>query len=135
VHIHPKGWLYYTNRSRKLVTDYKIETREGQDQLREALGEDEVLEADQLPAHCELWVNEGLNLEKPERLYVDHQERMVTVTPPMANRGDSLRPGRRVTLTEDSERVMNRSMFSHQVSGLGCHKDTAHRAPSRTGLF
>ncbi|KAF8507710.1 hypothetical protein JB92DRAFT_3121623 [Gautieria morchelliformis] len=111
-HVHPKGWLYYTNRSRKLVIDYKIETREGQDQLREALGEYEVLEADQLPSRCELWVFEGLNLEKPERLYVDHQERMVTMMPP--KRGDSRRPGRRETLlAEGSEKAMKRSMFSH----------------------
>ncbi|KAF8507709.1 hypothetical protein JB92DRAFT_2793292, partial [Gautieria morchelliformis] len=123
-HVHPKGWLYYTNRSRKLVTDYKIETREGQDQLREALGEYEVLEGDQLPAGCELWVNEGLNLEKPERLYVDHQERMVTVTPP--KRGDSLRPGRRATLTEDSEKGMKRKLRLEQdyfdfLRGHPCH--------------
>jgi hypothetical protein len=107
-HIHPKGWLYYTNRSRKLVTDFKIETREGQDQLRVALEEDEVIEADQLPAHCELWVNEGANLNKPERMYVDHQERIVSVIPPI--RGDSLRPGRRLTMQEDSEKTMKRSM-------------------------
>ncbi|KAF8582461.1 hypothetical protein K439DRAFT_1351098 [Ramaria rubella] len=94
-HIHPKGWRYYTNPSRKLVTDFKIETLDGQNQLRATLGEDDVVESDQLPARCELWVNEGANPEKPERMYVDHQERTISVVPP--RRGDFLRPARRWT--------------------------------------
>lgn len=90
------------------MTDFRIETREGQDRLRVALEEDEVVESNQLPAHCELWVNEGGNPEKPERMYVDHQERTLSVVPP--RRGDALRPGRRQTMQDDSEKSMKRSM-------------------------
>ena len=115
------------------MTDFKIETREGQDRLRVALQEDEVLEGDQLPAHCELWVYEGMKFDKPERMYVDHQERVVTVVPP--TRGDSLRPGRRPSVEDDTDRVMRRSMSLYTLSMVGFSDVPAFRTSLRTELL
>lgn len=95
-YIHPKGWVYYYNASQRLVTDYRMEYRLGQQEFEHALKETEAFgyPAHQLPQYCEIWIDFKLQDGRsvPEKLFVDHAKRRLTPNAPPHRRRYSTVP-------------------------------------------
>lgn len=95
-YIHPKGWVYYYNATRRLVTDYRMEYRLGQQEFEHALKETEAFGylPHQLPTHCEIWIDFKLQDGRsvPEKLFVDHAKRRITLNAPPHRRRYSTVP-------------------------------------------
>ncbi|KLO16291.1 hypothetical protein SCHPADRAFT_919983 [Schizopora paradoxa] len=85
-YIHPKGWVYYYNSSQRLVTDYRMEYRPGQQEFDHALRETEAIgyPPHQLPPSCEIWIDFKLQDGRsvPEKMFVDHSKRRLTPNAP-----------------------------------------------------